>query len=78
MSRTISGRRVGWEENELLDIRLKYLKGFTQDEIAEAHQTTQKTISKIVNLTTYPDIGVPPNYTHNIDISNRKIKRKLR
>ena len=78
MSRTISGRRVGWEENELLDIRLKYLKGFTQDEIAEAYQTTQKTISKIVNLTTYADIGVPPNYAHNVDISVRKLKRKLR
>jgi len=59
-------KRVGiqkaWSEEELLKIRIDYLEGISQSDLAKEYNTTQKTISKIVTLKCHNDIGVPDNY----------------
>ena len=66
-------RHRAWTEEEVLRIRELYLEGHTQREIAVKFATTQKTISEIINLNTYADMGVPEKYKYRL--RQRKKKR---
>ena len=56
------GRHRAWKESELFDIRVSFLEGEKQIDLATRYDTTQKTISKIVNLQVYNDCGIPDDY----------------
>lgn len=68
-------RQRAWTEDEILRIRELYLEGYTQREIAIKFATTQKTISEIINLKTYVDIGIPEKYRYRLTRRKRNRKR---
>ena len=66
------GRHRIWDEKMLLDIRESYLQGESQKSLAERCYTSQKTISWIVSLKAYRDIGVPEYYRERLRLRKRK------
>ena len=67
------GRHRAWAEEEVLEMREMYLEGYSQHQIAQQFNTSQKTINKIVNLKTYKDEGLPSQYKRKL--RNRKLRQ---
>jgi len=61
----MTGLQRAWKADELFDIRTRFISGSTQTQLSKEYDTTQKTISKIVNMETYRFTGVPDNYVND-------------
>ena len=67
------GRHRAWAEEEILEMREMYLEGYSQYQIAQQFNTTQKTINKIVNMKAYKYEGLPSQYKRKL--RNRKVRQ---